>query len=122
MNRFLILATWFVVFSVGTMTARKLGLLWVEAPGLREKILVLLTSPLAYLTGLAYLAGAFLYFLFLARTPVSVALPVIVSLGLAVGLVVGHAFFQERLVSGQWLGLVLVLVGLGLVLRPLWAR
>lgn len=74
-------------------------------------------SPL-FLGGLAIFAcNMFFYSKALECIPLSIAYPVFAALGFLLITVSSIIFFQETLTVQQWIGLLIILVGLGLIVN-----
>jgi len=72
------------------------------------------------LAGLGLFAtNVFLYAFALKGLPISIAYPVMVTLGFAIIAVVAGLYLGEHLGRGQWLGVLLILAGVWLVARGL---
>ena len=83
----------------------------------------------AILSNWVLILGLFLFALNVAfyayalkEIPISVAYPIMVTLGFAIIVTVAGIYLHERLTVQQWLGVVLILVGVWLVARQAAAQ
>ena len=62
-----------------------------------------------------FAANLLCYMYALQRLPISVAYPIMVTAGFAIIVVVAGIYLHERLAVSQWIGVVMIMVGVWLV-------
>jgi len=95
---------------------QQIGGFMVGNQGLAQNLLGLVTSP--YIMGglVAYGLATLVWFNVLSRLPLSLAYPVM-SLGYVVGVFASAIVFKEPVSLFRWLGVGLIVLGVGLVAR-----
>jgi multidrug transporter EmrE-like cation transporter len=87
---------------------------WLKAGPLAAAAAIVRT-PILILGVACFAANLLCYMYALQKLPISIAYPIMVTAGFAIIVVVAGLYLHERLVVSQWLGVVLILVGVWLV-------
>ncbi|MBD3168897.1 MAG: EamA family transporter [candidate division Zixibacteria bacterium] len=74
-----------------------------------------LTTPFVLVGLFSYVASVSMYMLVLAKTDLSYAYPLLMSLGYVLIVLVSFLIFKEPFSAYKWIGIVLILVGVILV-------
>jgi len=74
-----------------------------------------LTAPFVLAGLFSYVASVSLYMLVLARTDLSYAYPLLMSLGYVLIVLVSYLIFKEPFSAYKWIGIALILIGVILV-------
>ena len=112
-----------LLLALASATANAFATLSLRQAAFAPPLLARLQIPMSsqsvsdwYLVALISYAAAFvLYAAALARLPASVAYPVIVGLAYLMIAVAASVLFAERLTTLQWIGGVLVAIGIALI-------
>jgi len=83
--------------------------------GLARAVLIILGSPLLLLGIVCFVLNLLAYMYALQRLPISVAYPIMVTVGFAIIVTVAGLTLHEHLCWSQWVGIVLILAGVWLV-------
>lgn len=87
----------------------------IDAPD--DGLITLLLSPWLIMAMVCYAVNVVLFAKALDKLAVSVAYPVLAGLGFGLIAIFSKWFFDERLATNQWVGIVVILIGVFLVSR-----
>ena len=102
-----------LMFKAGMIPIEKGGGLLSD--GVVRAVLRVLANPVLMLGLVCFAGNAAFYMFALQKLPISLAYPIIATVGFAIIVVVASVYLGENLKMGQWVGIALVIAGLWFV-------